>query len=114
MMQNSITGIEQNCSENHRKEQTAAGEIVAQVIVQPLLLRRGRFTEDKKKVKSVESAGKIWIRSERNGCIECENGSVCGSDGDRGRICDGLGNVVGEKAEVNIVKSGAVMDVPGE
>lgn len=59
MMQNSITGIEQNRSENHRKEQTAAGEIVAQVIVRPLLLRRGRFREDEKEIRSVESAGKI-------------------------------------------------------
>lgn len=50
----------------------AAGEIVAQVIVQPLLFRRGRFTEDKKKVRSVESAGKIWIRSESNGCTDGE------------------------------------------
>ena len=39
---------------------------------------------------------------------------MCRSDGERGQICDGLGNVVGEKAEINIVKSGAVMDVIGE
>lgn len=58
-MQNSITGIEQNWPENHRKEQTAADGIVAQIIVQPLLLRQGRFREDEKKVGSVESAEKI-------------------------------------------------------
>ena len=35
-----------------------------------------------------------------------EDGLVCRSDGERGQICDGSGNVVGEKAEINIVKSG--------
>lgn len=58
-MQNSVTGIEQNWPENHRKEQMAADGIVAQIIVQQLLLRWGRFREDEKKVRFVESAGKI-------------------------------------------------------
>ena len=58
-MQNFVTGIEQNRPENHRKEQTAADGIVAQIIVQPLLLRWGRFREDEKKVGSVESADQI-------------------------------------------------------
>ena len=53
-------GIEQNRPENHQKEQTAAGWIVAQVIVQPLLFRwGGRFREGEKRIRSVESAGKI-------------------------------------------------------
>ena len=30
----------------------------------------------KKKVRSVESAGKIWIRSGRNVCVECERYEV--------------------------------------
>lgn len=58
-MQNSITGIELNRPENHRKEQQAVDGIVAQIIVQPLLLRWGRFREDEKKVGSVESADQI-------------------------------------------------------
>ena len=35
-----------------------------------------------------------------------EDGQMCRSDGERGWICDGSGNVVGEKSEINIVKSG--------
>lgn len=82
MMQNSIMGIEQNRPENHQKEQTAADWIVAQVIVQPLLLRRGRFIEDEKRIRSVERAGKIWIRSGKNACAEGERDDVM----ERGRI----------------------------
>ena len=44
VVQNSIMGIEQNRPENHQKEQTAAGWIVAQVIVQPLLFRWGAIS----------------------------------------------------------------------
>lgn len=79
VMQNSITEIEQNRPENHQKEQAAAGEIMAYVIVQPLLLRWRRFREDEKEIRSVESAGKIrekWMGWRWDGWCDGSDGEI--------------------------------------